>query len=506
VNRLFEEVQMETTRSRRRWLPKAAVAGVVLAGSVAAAQVAHAASAAPQTGFIKICKAASGAGVTGDFQFTVSGVKDPVTVPVGGCSKSVVAPSGQVTIAETAQVGVAVAAITTDPVGRLVSRNLAARKASVKVPAGSVASQTIVTFANKTVPTGFVQVCKKAAADDKLAGDFAFTVLAGGVTTKLTVAVGTCSTPVKVTAGLATVTEAAHPDSVLSAIDVAPADRAVSRDLARRTATVKVGAATTPTTPVVATAVTFTNKTVVSPSPSPSPTGTVRVCKIAGPGVTAGQEFAFTVGTTKTTAKAGSCSAPITLALGNVTVTETVPAGYAVAAITASGTGSLVSGNIATGTAVVKVAAGATDVNFTNKKLVYGCTRSKGYYKNHPDAVAKLVTANGGTLAIGGVALTPAQIATIFGRDASNFLNQVSQQLITARLNQLGGASTPADVQTAIGAAQALEQQAGGPLTGTATPQTTVVLAGVTYTASQLVDKLGSYNEGTATGVPPACV
>jgi hypothetical protein len=269
---------------------------------------------------------------------------------------------------------------------------------------------------------------------------------------------------------------------------------------------VKVGAAATPTTPVVATAVTFTNKTVVSPSPSPSPIGTVRVCKIAGPGVTAGQEFAFTVGTTKTTAKAGSCSAPITLALGNVTVTETVPAGYAVAAITVSGTGSLVSGNIATGTAVVKVAAGATDVNFTNKKLVYGCTRSKGYYKNHPDAVAKLVTANGGTLAIGGVALTPAQIATIFGRDASNFLNQVSQQLITVRLNQFGGASTPADVQTAIGAAQALEQQAGGPLTGTATPQTTVVLAGVTYTASQLVDKLGSYNEGTATGGPPACV
>jgi hypothetical protein len=32
------------------------------------------------------------------------------------------------------------------------------------------------------------------------------------------------------------------------------------------------------------------------------------------------------------------------------------------------------------------------------------------------------------------------------------------------------------------------------------------VLAGVTYTASQLVDKLGSYNEGTATGGPPACV
>jgi len=44
----------------------------------------------------------------------------------------------------------------------------------------------------------------------------------------------------------------------------------------------------------------------------------------------------------------------------------------------------------------------------------------------------------------------------------------------------------------------------GGPLTGTAASRTTVVHSGVTYTASQLVDILSGYDEGTATGGPPA--
>src|SRR5262249_54071002 len=98
-----------------------------------------------------------------------------------------------------------------------------------------------------------------------------------------------------------------------------------------------------------------------------------------------------------------------------------------------------------------------------------------------------------------------ARIDEIFGRNASNFLNQVSQQLIAARLNQLSGASTPGAVQTAIDAAQALEQQQGGPLTGTATSQTTVTFNGQTYTASLLVGVLSGYNEGSAAGGPPAC-
>ncbi|OLB80515.1 MAG: hypothetical protein AUI14_06465 [Actinobacteria bacterium 13_2_20CM_2_71_6] len=80
----------------------------------------------------------------------------------------------------------------------------------------------------------------------------------------------------------------------------------------------------------------------------------------------------------------------------------------------------------------------------------------------------------------------------------------MSQKLLTARLNQISGASTPADTQKAIDAAQALEKAAGGPLTGKATPSTKVTSGGVTYTASQLVGLLASYNGGTSGG-PTAC-
>ena len=433
---------MHIAQWRSHRLVKSLVAGTALAAGVIGVQVvAHA--AIPQTGYLKICKAAAGPGVTGSFQFTVSGVKSVVTVPVGGCSASIVAPQGQVTVTEIAQVWIAVADVTASPVGRLVSKAPSARKAVVKVPAGSVASQTVVTFTNKAVPTGVVQVCKKAAAGDPLTGSFTFMVAASGVTTKVPVAVGACSSPIRATAGTATVTEAARAGTAVTAIDVAPADRAVSSSVANRTATVKVVAAATPTSPLVATVVTFTNKTL-PPSPTPSASAS------ASPKPTASASVS-----PKPTGSASASPKPTASASASPKPT--------------------------------------------------GCVRTKGYYKNHPDVVKKLVAAHGGSLAIGGVALTPTQIDAIYGRDASNFLNQVSQQLITARLNQLTGASTPAGAQTAIDAAQALVKQAGGPLTGTATSQTTVVVNGVMYTAAQLVNRLTAYNEGGTAGAPPAC-
>lgn len=168
--------------------------------------------------------------------------------------------------------------------------------------------------------------------------------------------------------------------------------------------------------------------------------------------------------------------------------------GYEVSAIAVTGAGSLVSSNLDTASAVVAVVAGVTEVNVTNKKppKVSGCTFTKAYYKNH-------------AAVIGGVILNAAQIDEIYGRNASNFLNQVSQQLIAARLNQLGGASAPADVQTAINAAQALIQQSGGPLTGSATSQSSVLYNGIRYPASVLVNVLSGYNEGTAADGPPHC-
>lgn len=343
-------------------------------------------------------------------------------------------------------------------------------------------------------PTGFVKICK-AGATAAVTGSFQFTV--SGVTGAVTVPVGACSKPIAVTDRRVVVAEVARAGFVLGKVTAAPDGRLIDANLATGKATVKVPAGNVTS----ATTVTFTNK--VTPPPPPP---TLRVCKVAGPGVKVGTEFAFTVGTTKTTAKAGSCSAPLTLPAGNVTVTETAATGFAVTAITVKGVGTLVSSDVAKGSAVVKVASGATDVSFTNKVPgVTGCVDSKGFFKNHPAVVAKLVAANGGTLLVGGVALTPAQIAAIYGRGSENFLNQLSQQLITARLNQLSGASTPAAVQAAIDAAQALEKAAGGPLTGKATPETKVVVGGVTFTAAQLAATLSKYNAGNATGGPTPC-
>ncbi len=369
-------------------LAKTLVVGGIIAAGAIAVPAAYAATAPPPTGYVKICKAAASSAVTGSYSFTVSGVKDPVVVPVGGCSKSIATTLRRVTVTEVAKDGFVVSKIATKPDGRTVSSSLALRKAVVKVPAGNVTSQTVVTFTNKVAP--------------------------------------------------------------------------------------------------------------------PPPPPTLKVCKVAGPGVAIGTEFKFTVGTAAVAVKAGSCSAALTLPLGNVVVKEAATTGLVVSAIAVTGTGSLVSSDVIAGTAVVKVAAGASTVTYTNKKPgVTGCVRGDGYFKSHQAVVAKLVTANGGTLLIGGVALTAAQIDAILDRDSSNFLDQVSQKLITARLNQLSGASTPAAAQTAIDAAQALEAKAGGPLKGKATSSTTVVFGGKTYTASALVSALASYNGGTSGGPTP---
>ena len=327
-----------------------------------------------------------------------------------------------------------------------------------------------------------------ANADIPAGTTFSFSVNA----TTVSVQPGYCSTPVEVAVGTAVVTEAPAAGYVVSAIDVTPADALVSKDLSARTASVTV-------TSDHVTEVTFTNTKA---------TGVVKICKAAGDGVVTGQMFTFTYLGNTVQVQAGFCSLPITLPVGNVTIDETLPAGYTLVNITVAGAGSLVSSDLGAGSAVVTVAPGTTEATFTNKKKpeVTGCTLTKGYFKNHPDVVVQLLADTGGTLLVGGDQLTPAQIDAIYDRNSKNFLNQVSQQLITALLNQLNGASTPAGVQSAITAAQLLVAQSGGALTGSATSQTTVTLAdGTTYTASQLVAALSAYNEGTAAGGPGHC-
>jgi hypothetical protein len=333
---------------RRSSVLKALISCVVVAAGLSVPAAAHA-TGTPPTGVLEICKKASGSGVDGSFAFAVSGVTGSISVPVNGCSQPITVKAGQVVITETARAGFVVADITAAPAANLVSKDLAARTAAVTVVAGGAGTQTIATFTNKTTPPpkGSIKVCKIAGAGIATGQTFTFTV--GGVTT--TAPAGSCSLPIEVAAGDVVVTETAVGGTVVSAITALPNTALVSSNLANRTATVRV-------TANQVTEVNFTNE---------KQTGTVKVCKIAGSGVVAGQVFDFTVGTVHTTAAAGSCSLPITLQVGNVTVIETGPAGFDVTAITITGAGSLVSSDLATATAVVGVAVGVTEVNFTNK-------------------------------------------------------------------------------------------------------------------------------------------
>lgn len=571
----------------------ALVLGLGLVGAVGAPAV-----ATGSTGTIEICKTGTGPGVSGSFEFTVSGLAGQTfAVPVGQCSQPITVTAGQVTVTESAREGYQLAGVGSLPAGALVSSDLAARTATVTVAAGDVSNQTIVTFTNKVVEKGYLEVCKKAAAGTTLTGTFTFSVAAGSTTHTVAAPVGGCSAPLALPAGTATITEAVRSDAELTAIEVTPSGRIVgTADLATRSVTVTIVAGDLATQTIA----TFTNK----PKPQPKglikvckaattdvPAGTtfaftvngaavsvqagscslpveaaigtavvteaaatgysvsaidvspaaalvskdlatrtasvtvtdsqvtevtftnktakgwLKVCKAAGRGVVAGQVFDFTVAGTSIQVQAGYCSLPMELPVGNVTVDEVVPAGYRVSDITEAGSGALVSTDLEAGSAVVTVAEGVTEVTVTNvkKPRVTGCTLTKGYFKNHRAVVAALLDASGGTLLVGGVQLTAAQIDQLFDRSSKNYLNQVSQQLMAALLNQLRGASTPTAVQTAINAAALLIDQNGGPLSGSADSQTSVVYNGVTYTASQIVAVLSSYNQGSAPGGPAHC-
>ena len=105
-------------------------------------------------------------------------------------------------------------------------------------------------------------------------------------------------------------------------------------------------------------------------------TGYIEICKDAdGTGVTG--SFTFTFGATgSVTVPVGSCSAPIQVPAGNLTITETARAGFELTGVTASPAGRLVSTNLAARSATVQVVAGGvsteTVVRFRNRAIPTG--------------------------------------------------------------------------------------------------------------------------------------
>ena len=109
-----------------------------------------------------------------------------------------------------------------------------------------------------------------------------------------------------------------------------------------------------------------------TPTPTQANLAQLKVCKVAGAGVTPGTLFTINVNGTPYSVPAGDDNALCVLAgqfplNTNVTVQEVIPAGYVVASINVLPSGRTVSKNVSIGQVVVKVGTGVTEVIFRNK-------------------------------------------------------------------------------------------------------------------------------------------
>jgi hypothetical protein len=466
----------------------------VVAGDVSTQTIVRFRNRAVPTGFVEVCKEAdpnSPSAVTGNFTFTVNGTS--VSVPVGQCSQPIKLPAGTATVTEVARPGFQLTGIRTDREERLVSSDLDTRTAVVQVVAGDVSTQTIVRFRNRVAQAGQLKVCKLAGVGVANGASFTFNVNGQAVT----VSAGSCSAPLNFPQGTeVSVTETNIPSNLqVAVITVRPESRLVegSADLSKARVRIIIGSGVTE--------VTFTNQE--------SQRGQLKVCKVGGPGVTG--NFTFTVsGVGNVTVAAGSCSLPITLAVGTqVTVTETnIPANVKLVSVTSAPVGR-VKADLKNNAGLVTVGTGVTEVTFRNELRQPACapktcTYTIGGYKNKPERFT------GSTLTVGGESLNVEQLVSVLnmspGQNGNpNFAIQVARQLIAALANvariQAAGGCVPQDVQAAIAAAQSLLNGClsadgdGVSFSCTKTPSSTVTSGGKTYTASQLVNTLTAFNE-----------
>ena len=100
-------------------------------------------------GRLQICKAAVDPGVAGNFTFRFDARS--FNIPVGACSVLLFVNVGTLTITEDPRSGYTLADIYTIPASRLISTDLNGRSATVRIVEGTVASQTIVVFRNRSV-------------------------------------------------------------------------------------------------------------------------------------------------------------------------------------------------------------------------------------------------------------------------------------------------------------------------------------------------------------------
>jgi hypothetical protein len=314
----------------------------------------------PITGILVICKVA-GSGIVEGANFMFDVVNLPVIVPAGpapggSCSAPVRLPTGQVVITETLPIGIRLTAVSALPVETLVSSDLPAGQATVTIEVGG---QTVITFRNARGPapaTGFLQICKVAGAGIETGTNFVFMVAGTPVTVPAGPSPqGSCSAAFAEPAGPVTIRETLLSGTILAAVATLPTGLLAGSNLAAGAATVFIqnGGQTI---------VTFVDTIPAEPS-----TGFLQICKVAGAGIAVGTNFTFTVAGAPLTVAAGpapggSCSAPMVEPAGPVIVLETLPSGTALTDITTLPSGSLVSSNLAAGSATVTVNGGGQTI------------------------------------------------------------------------------------------------------------------------------------------------
>jgi hypothetical protein len=325
-------------------------------------------------GVLEICKAVAGNDMfsgTGTVGFKVQGVDGVIQVDVGYCSMPIKLNPGPVTVTEIQRPGYSVDSVTAvGPTGdnRLLGLNPGKDTATVRIDTGGVANQTMVTFTNKVIPKGYLEICKeKHRQNDRLAGYVSFTVSQEGnqpPSQTVSVRVGACSMPIKLNPGPATITEVANSGADLVDIKVEPEDRLETPEdmiLKDRSVTVTI----VPGDRSTQTIVTFINKKVIPPPTK----GWVKICKRAGHGVHDGTPFKFDVGGKTVEVLAGECSARQTVPFGELTVTEQAAPWTKVSQIDVDPPRAAREVNLAEGWVKVDVKADrvVTEVEFTNK-------------------------------------------------------------------------------------------------------------------------------------------
>ena len=217
-------------------------------------------------------------------------------------------------------------------------------------------------------PMGTLYICKIAGPGVAVGTPFSFSMGAQTIAIPAGQAPnGTCRYPGQILIGTAeTVHEAIPPGYTVSSITAVPSNALNSANLATGTASVTVVGATTQ--------LFYTNNLV--------PLGTLKICKVAGPGVAVGSSFAFTAGSTQLNVLAGPapggyCTVGPSLPQGTlVNLQETIPPGYSVANITPGLANQLTNVNLSAGSATVQLGTGVTEVTYTNNNYR---TKTHGY-------------------------------------------------------------------------------------------------------------------------------